>query len=130
MGTLLFHNNDFNSMMPEHEVLNPISLGYKEVIRHNIIPLCLCMVNLYLIVFVSPSVALAACRQPGGCRRIPYIRSEKKNSVRKTSERYKHREEKSGSVAQRPMEIPPLYHIWRTPTAYSCSNTSSWPMSR
>ena len=76
------------------------------------------------------AVALAACRQPGGCRRIPYIGSEKKNSVRKTGERYKHREEKSGSVALRPVEIPPLYRIWRIPTAYSCSNTSSWPMSR
>ena len=65
------------------------------------------------------AVALAACRQPGGCRRIPY-----------TGERYKHREEKSGSVALRPVEIPPLYRIWRIPTAYSCSNTSSWPMSR
>ena len=79
------------------------------------------------------AVALAACRQPGGCRRIPYIGSERKNSVRKTGERYKHREEKSGSVALRPVEIPPLYRIWRIwriPTAYSCSNTSSWPMSR
>ena len=37
------------------------------------------------------AVALAACRQPGGCRRIPYIGSERKNSVRKTGERYKHR---------------------------------------
>ena len=54
----------------------------------------------------------------------------RKNSVRKTGERYKHREEKSGSVALRPVEIPPLYRIWRIPTAYSCSNTSSWPMSR
>ena len=61
------------------------------------------------------AVALAACRQPGGCRRIPYIGSERKNSVRKTGERYKHREEKSGSVALRPVEIPPLYHIWRIP---------------
>ena len=76
------------------------------------------------------AVALAACRQPGGCRRIPYIGSERKNSVRKTGECYKHREEKSGSVALRPVEIPPLYRIWRIPTAYSCSNTSSWPMSR
>ena len=48
--------------------------------------------------------ALAACRQPGGCWRIPYIGSERKNSVRKTGERYKHREEKSGSVALRPVE--------------------------
>ena len=63
--------------------------------------------------------------QPGGCRQIPYIGSERKNSVRKTGERYEHREEKSGSV-----EIPPLYRIWRTSPAYSCSNTSSWPMSR
>ena len=39
----------------------------------------------------------------------------------KTGERYKHREEKSGSVALRPVEIPPLYRIWRIPTAYSCS---------
>ena len=30
------------------------------------------------------AVALAACRQPGGCRRIPYFGSEMKNSVRKT----------------------------------------------
>ena len=30
--------------------------------------------------------------QPGGCRWIPYIGSERKNSVRKTGERYKHRE--------------------------------------
>ena len=36
------------------------------------------------------AVALAACRQPGRCRRIPYIGSERKNSVRKTGERYKH----------------------------------------
>ena len=57
------------------------------------------------------AVALAACRQPGGSRRIPYIGSERKNSVRKTGERYKHREEKSGSIALRPVEIPPLYHI-------------------
>ena len=28
-------------------------------------------------------------------------------------------EEKSGSVALRPVEIPPLYHIWRIPPAYS-----------
>ena len=48
--------------------------------------------------------ALVACRQPGGCWRIPYIGSERKNSVRKTGERYKHREEKSGSVALRPVE--------------------------
>ena len=68
------------------------------------------------------AVALAACRQPGGCRRIPYIGSERKNSVRKTGERYKHREEKSGSVALRPVEIPPLYRIWRIPTAYSCTS--------
>ena len=66
----------------------------------------------------------------GGCRRIPYIGSERKNSVRKTGERYKHREEKSGSVALRPVEIPPLYRIWRTSPAYSCSSTSSWPLSR
>ena len=32
-----------------------------------------------------------------------------KNSVRKAGECYKHREEKSGSVALRPVEIPPLY---------------------
>ena len=31
---------------------------------------------------------------------------------------------KSGSVALRPVEIPPLYQIWRIPTAYLCSNTS------
>ena len=37
------------------------------------------------------AVALAACRQPGGCRRILYIGSERKNSVRKTGEHYKHR---------------------------------------
>ena len=66
----------------------------------------------------------------GGCQRIPYIGSERKNSVRKTGESYKHREEKSGSVALRPVEIPPLYRIWRIPTTYLCSNTSSWPMSR
>ena len=76
------------------------------------------------------AVALAACRQPGGCRRIPYIGSERKNSVRKTGERYKHCEEKSGSVGLRPVEIPPLYRIWRISPAYSCSSTSSWPMSR
>ena len=76
------------------------------------------------------AVALAAFRQPGGCRRIPYIGSERKNSVRKTGERYKHCEEKSGSVALRPVEIPPLSRIWRTSPAYSCSSTSSWPMSR
>ena len=59
------------------------------------------------------AVALAACRQPGGCRRIPYIGSERKNSVRKTGERYKHREEKSGSVALRPVEknSAPLPHM-------------------
>ena len=34
------------------------------------------------------AVALAACHQPGGCRRIPYIWSERKNSVRKTGERW------------------------------------------
>ena len=28
-------------------------------------------------------------------------------------------EEKSGSVALRPVEIPPLYHIWRIYTTYS-----------
>ena len=55
------------------------------------------------------AVALAACRQPGGCRRIPYIGSERKNSVRKTGECYKHCEEKS---------VPPLYRIWRIPPAY------------
>ena len=49
--------------------------------------------------------------QPGGCRRIPYIGSERKNSVRKTGERYKHCEEKSGSVGLRPVEIPPFYRI-------------------
>ena len=76
------------------------------------------------------AVALAACHQPGVCRQIPYIGSERKNSVRKTSERYKHREEKLGSIVLRPVEIPPLYRIWRTPTTYSCSNMSSWPMSR
>ena len=76
------------------------------------------------------AVALAACRQPGGCRRIPYIGLERKNSVRKTGERYKHCEEKSDSVALRPVEIPPLYRIWRTSPAYSCSSTSSWPLSR
>ena len=57
------------------------------------------------------AVAWAAYSQPGGCRRILYIGSERKNSVRKTGERYKHCEEKSGSVALRPMEIPPLYRI-------------------
>ena len=76
------------------------------------------------------AVALAACRQPGLCRRIRYIGSERKNSARKTGERYKHCEEKSGSVALRPVEILPLYRIWRTSPAYSCSSTSYWPMSR
>ena len=68
--------------------------------------------------------------KPGGCRRIPYIGLERKNSVRKAGERYKHREEKSGSVVLRPVEILHLYRMWRIPLAYSCSNTSSWPMSR
>ena len=58
------------------------------------------------------AVALAACRQPGGCRRILYIGSERKNSVRKTGERYKHREEK---VRQRCAEArgnsAPLPHM-------------------
>ena len=45
----------------------------------------------------------------GGCRRIPYIGSERKNSMRKTGERYKHREEKSGSVTLRPVKNSPLY---------------------
>ena len=76
------------------------------------------------------AVVLAACRQPGGCRRIQYIGPERKNSVRKTGERYKHCEEKSGSVALRPVEIQPLYRIWHTSPAYSCSSTSSWPLSR
>ena len=49
--------------------------------------------------------------QPGGCWQIPYIGSERKNSVRKAGERYKPCEEKSGSVE----EILPLYHIWRIP---------------
>ena len=53
----------------------------------------------------------------GAVGRIPYIGSERKNSARKTGERYKHREEKSGSVALRPVKIPPLYRIWRIPTA-------------
>ena len=34
------------------------------------------------------------------------------------------------SVALRRVEIPPLYRIWRTSPAYSCSSTSSWPLSR
>ena len=34
-----------------------------------------------------------------------------KNSVRKTGERYQHCEEKSGSVALKPVKIPPLYRI-------------------
>ena len=76
------------------------------------------------------AVALAAWRQPGHCPWIPYIWSERKNFVRKAGERYKHREEKSGSVALKPMEIPPLYRIWHTSPAYLCSSTSSWPMSR
>ena len=63
------------------------------------------------------AVALAYSRHPGA---VPYIGSERKNSVRKAGEHYKHREEKSGSVALRPVEIPP---------EYLCSNTSSWPMS-
>ena len=38
---------------------------------------------------------------------------------------------KSQAASQlRPMEIPPLYHIWRTSPAYSCSSMSSWPLSR
>ena len=76
------------------------------------------------------AVALAACRQPGGCRRISYIGSERKNFVRKAGQRYKYLEEKSGSDALRPVEIPPLYRIWRTSPTYLCSSTSSWPMSR
>ena len=61
------------------------------------------------------AVALAACRQPGVCRQIPYIGSE-----RKASERYKHCEEKSSSIALRPVEIPPLYRIWRIPPHTRC----------
>ena len=39
---------------------------------------------------------------------------ESRTSGRKTEERHKPREEKSGSVALRPVEdIPPLYRIWR-----------------
>ena len=76
------------------------------------------------------AVAFAACHQPGGCRQIPYIGSERNNSMRKTGERYKHCEEKSGSVALRPEEITPLYRICHNSPAYLCSSTSSWPMSR
>ena len=48
----------------------------------------------------------------------------KKNSVRKTGERYKHREEKSGSVRWGPWKFRPstAYGAFQPP------NTSSWPM--
>ena len=55
--------------------------------------------------------------QLGGCPRIPFIGSERKNSVRKAGERYKHREEK---VRQRRAEargnsapLPDMAHSYR-----------------
>ena len=74
-------------------------------------------------------VALAACRQPGGCRRIPYIGSERKNSVRKTGERYKHREEKS-EVRQRRAEArgnsAPLPHMAQPHTRAQTRVPGQW----
>ena len=44
----------------------------------------------------------------------------------KNGERYKHREEKSGSVMLRPVEIPPLYRIWRPPTNVQTRVPGQW----
>ena len=60
-----------------------------------------------------PMESQLAVSQPGDCRQIPYIGSERKISVRNAGEHYKHREEKSG-VTLRPVEIPPLCRIWHS----------------
>ena len=64
--------------------------------------------------------------QPGGCRRIPYIGSERKNSVRKTGERYKHCEEKSGSVALRPVEKSTAYGAFQPHTRAQTRVPGQW----
>ena len=56
---------------------------------------------------------LAIHSQPGGCRRIPYIGSERQNFVRKAGACYKPCEEKSGNRrTEAPLKFHTLYRGW------------------
>ena len=76
------------------------------------------------------AVALAACRQPRGCRESRTSGRRGKTPWGKPVSAINTVRKSQAASRWGPWKIPPLYRIWRIPTTYSCSNTSSWPMSR